>query len=221
MSSQTRSRICISIGGRTAGECLKALKGQEFAEIRLDMLERATGQDVKRLFAGKLKLIATCRPGKLADGWRKELLLEAIDTGAAYVDVEVEAGDGYKKEIVAAAKAKGCAAIVSFHDHDKTPGEGELKQIVDWCFESGADIAKIACKVNTDGDNARLLGLLDDRREIIVVGMGTKGRITRIAAPLLGSPFTFASAAAGKETAEGQIDGRTLDAILRTLEEYR
>jgi 3-dehydroquinate dehydratase-1 len=71
--------------------------------------------------------------------------------------------------------------------------------------------------VLNDADNARLLGLLDDARKIVVVGMGELGRITRIAASLLGSPFTFASQGLGKETARGQIDHETLRTLLRGL----
>ena len=47
--------------------------------------------------------------------------------------------------------------------------------------------------------------------------MGNKGRITRVAAPLLGSPFTFASLSKGKETAEGQIEKDTLEQMMRLL----
>ena len=47
--------------------------------------------------------------------------------------------------------------------------------------------------------------------------MGNKGRITRIAAPLLGSPFTFASLSKGKETAEGQIEKDILEQMMRLL----
>ena len=68
-----------------------------------------------------------------------------------------------------------------------------MKARVAACFDAGADIAKIACKSHAEPDNARLLGLLDDPRQIVIVAMGAKGRITRALAPLLGSPFTFAS----------------------------
>ncbi len=95
--------------------------------------------------------------------------------------------------------------------------EGRMLQIVALCFESGGDIAKIACKVNSERDNARLLGLLDSGRDVIVIGMGEKGRITRIVAPLLGSPFTYAAPARGRETADGQPDRETMERYLRML----
>jgi len=213
--------ICISIGEKTVAGCLEALKGAELAEIRLDMLdkEELTSDNVKKIFSSGGKLIATCRAGDISDDERLELLGGAIDAGAVYVDVEVEAKDDYKKNLVDKARAKGCKVIVSYHDHRRTPPTEEMKQIIGWCFESGADIAKIACMVRSDGDNARLLGLLGSERKLIVVGMGPKGSITRIVAPLLGSQFTFASAGEGKETAEGQLDKEKLAHALDALRE--
>ena len=99
---------------------------------------------------------------------------------------------------------------MSHHDYERTPERPALEACVSACFEAGADIAKIACTVRSDRENARLLALLDTDREIVVVGMGEKGKLTRILAPLLGSPFTYASLSQGKETADGQIDKETL-----------
>ena len=211
--------ICVSIARKAATEVAKAAAGLKLAEIRINALASPKREDVEKIFrAGNgAKLIATCRPGALTDEKRKGLLLAAIASGAAYVDVEVDAPEAYKKEIASAAKKAGCKLIVSFHDHNRTPPREELSQIAGWCFESGADICKIACKANSREDAARLLGLLGSGRKIAVVGMGKQGRITRIAAPLLGSPFTYASEGEGKETAEGQIGREKLGKILEAI----
>jgi 3-dehydroquinate dehydratase-1 len=145
------------------------------------------------------------------------MLMTAVDAGAAYVDVELAAPAAYRRGIARWASAAGCKLIVSHHDYERTPDAATLRGLLERCFDSGADLAKIACMVNASRDNARLLGLLNDEREIVVIGMGAKGRITRIAAPLLGSPFTFASAAAGKETAPGQMDQPSLEKIIRSI----
>lgn len=218
MNLQWRSRICVSIGEHSPKACLRMLHGQEFAEIRIDRLERPDERMVKAIFSAHPKLIATCRAGRIKDGVRKRLLLTAMDAGAAFVDVEVESPDAYKKEIIGIAKEKGCTAIVSFHDHEKTPSEGGLKRIVELCFASGAGIAKIACMVNSPRDGALLLGLLDDSRQMVVVGMGDLGRITRIAALLLGGAFTFASLGEGKQTAPGQLEKEELAGLLEMVE---
>lgn len=217
---QYNGKVCVSIGNCTLQECLEALDGLEFAEVRLDSVSGISERSVSAVFARKAKLIATCRPnGRMDDGERKKLLLAAIEAGAAFVDVEVDAQERIRGEIVAAAKKQGCSMIVSFHDFEKTPLRAELERIMEWCFDSGADIAKIACKVKSKGDAARLLGLLDSERKIVVVGMGGQGKIVRVAAPLLGSQFTFASLGKGKETADGQLEAEELKKIMEGLQD--
>ena len=211
--------ICVSLAEPTLGECLAALVGLPFAEIRLDRMEGLSLEDVGTLFSSHERLIATCAPGSLPDNARKARLLAAIAAGAAYVDVELEAKEPYREEIIAEARKQGCRVIISFHDHEKTPDRQTLSAIVAESFRKGADIVKIACAVWSERDNARLLGLLDDSGKIVVIGMGKKGRITRVVAPLLGSPFTFASLIEGRETAEGQIDKAALASLMETLKE--
>jgi 3-dehydroquinate dehydratase I len=209
--------ICTSIAGVGVEECISLAKKAELAEVRLDLIEGISASGAKRIFSSKKGLIAACRPGKMDEGKRKEILLAAMGAGAGYVDIEVDAPDAYKREIAAKAKAGKCLLIVSYHNYEKTPVRAELDQIVKWCFESGADIAKIACKANSQKDNARLLGLLDNEKKMIVVGMGEDGRLTRIVAPLLGSMFTFAAATKGKETAPGQMEKETLEKAMKGI----
>ena len=211
--------ICVSISDCSPTECLKALAGVKSAEIRLETISGIDEAAVKWIFGAKAKLVATCRPGKMPVEKRKKLLLAAIAAGAAFVDIEVDAPDDYKQEIVEKANAKGCEVIVSFHDHEKTPVREELEQIIGWCFNSGADVAKIACKVNGKEDAAQLLGLLDNERELIVVGMGEEGKIVRIAAPLLGSRISYVSAGKGKATAPGQMTAEGLEKATKAIED--
>lgn len=210
------SMICVSLAEPSVAACLAALKGLDFAEIRMDMMKLML-EEIPRLFSGNRVLIATCRPGGRSDEERKRLLMRAIASRATFVDVEIESETTYREEIVATARSCGCRVIVSHHDYERTPERPALEACVSACFEAGADIAKIACMVRSDRENARLLALLDTDREIVVVGMGKRGRVTRILAPLLGSPFTYASLSQGKETADGQIDRETLQELLGTV----
>ena len=209
--------ICVCIAEKTADDCLMALAGIEFAEIRIDKME-ADLTDIKKIFSYHSQLIATCRPGDRSRAVRLDLLKAAINAGAAYIDIEVEAEDEYKEQLITRARAAGCQVIISYHNFEKTPQKHELVHILEWCFSSGADIAKISCMVQHQHENARLLGLLDDERPIVILGMGEPGRITRMAAPLLGSPFTYASQGKGKETAPGQIDKATLEKMMGSIE---
>lgn len=219
--------ICVSIAEPTVRRCLEALQGLDFAEVRIDGMD-VTVDDVKEIFSMPSRLVATFMPASsgaktnktVDDDTRKGLLMAAIEAGARYVDVEVQAEEAYKRDIIQKARTHGCKVIISFHDFQATPAKRKLEEITALCFKEGADIAKIACKVNAVKDNIRLLGLLDKDEyhgRTVVIGMGKEGRITRITAPLLGSPFTFASHSKGRETAAGQIEKNVLKEIMGLL----
>jgi len=209
--------ICVSIAESTVSKCLEVLENFDFAEIRLDQMS-VEAREVKKIFSLPKKLVATCRPGPKDDQMRKTLLTAAIAAGATFVDIEIDAEAGFREEIIKIAKESKCKVIISYHNHEKTPKRTELKHRVKSCFAAGADIAKIACKVCSPADNARLIGLLDEACPLIVTGMREKGKVSRVIAPLLGSPFTYASLQTGKETAPGQIDINTLRVLLQRIE---
>ncbi len=219
--------ICVSLAETDPKRCVAALANLDFAEIRIDAME-AVIDDMKRVFSSSIPLIATFRPdgsgalaGKKFDNeTRQRFLLAAIESGAAYVDIEAGSEPSYREPILNMALLTGCKAIISYHDYTRTPSRDRLVRIVKTCFSEGAHIAKIACMTNNRNDAARLLGLLDRdeyQDRLVVIGMGPLGRITRIAAPLLGSPFTFASPGKGKETAAGQIERGRLEEIMGLL----
>ncbi len=214
----TSFKICVSLAEPSVDACLAALGHVGFAEIRMDRM-RLTLDDVERLFSSHPALIATCRPDGRSDAERRQLLIRAIESGAKFVDLELESAPAHREEIVGRARSRGCRVIVSSHDYESTPDRPVLEARVSGCFESGADIAKIACLAHSHRDAARLLSLLDSAREIVVASMGEHGRITRVLAPLLGSPFTYASLSEGKETAQGQIDVETLGGLLKRVAE--
>ncbi|MCP5053231.1 MAG: type I 3-dehydroquinate dehydratase [bacterium] len=223
--------ICISIGQPTVKRCEAFLTRIEVsaAEIRLDGANFSPDQ-VDHVFSLHPQLIATCRPGPgRGEEERGKILERAITAGAAYVDIEIESGADFKQEIIKTARRHLRKVIISCHNYEKTPAKAELEQVLNRCFSEGADIAKIACLVHSEADSARILSLYDydlsdapgespNRRQILALGMGEKGKITRVAAPLLGAPFTFAATSAGKETAAGQLDLETLGLIYEMLE---
>jgi len=208
--------ICVSLAETTVEKCIDSLRGIDFAEIRLDKMQVEI-EDINKIFSYHPKLIATCRAGTMDDDMRITMLKSAIEAGAAFVDIEVESNAQFRNAILEKARSSGCRVIVSYHNFEKTPKKSNLEHIISQCFESGADVAKIACMVHSEKDNALLLGLLNEERPLVVVGLGEKGKICRIAAPFLGSPFTYASLSKGKETAEGQLDWETLQQIIQVL----
>jgi 3-dehydroquinate dehydratase-1 len=208
--------ICVTVAERSVEACLAALKDLSFAEIRLDMMDVAPC-DMHRIFLGSGTLVATCRPGRFDNDERRELLLASIEEGASFVDVEVDSGERHRESIVEKARLKGCKVIISFHDYEKTPEREELLRIMARCFEFGADVAKIACRVNSGKDTARLIGLLDSPNPVVVIGMGPEGGITRVIAPLLGSPFTYGAVEKGREVVDGQLDYSAIERARNSL----
>ena len=209
--------ICVAISEPSLDKILVLLRNVEMAEIRLDMMD-LSDKEIEIVSSQPVHLIATCRLGKFNDRERKKKLIKAIESGAAFVDIEIETSDDFKNEIKKVAKAHQCKIIISFHDFDKTPSDEDLNKIVEDCFAAGADIAKIACKANTEEDAERILSLYVKYKNLVALGMGEKGMNTRIASLLLGAPFSFASIGAGKETAPGQIELEEMKKILDKLQ---
>jgi 3-dehydroquinate dehydratase type I len=165
-----------------------------------------------------LRLVATCRPGRYSDAERLGLLSNAMEAGAAYVDVETDAAPGFREEISGLASRYNVQMIVSYHNYGETPAEGLLRKMVRGAFSSGAHLVKIACMVNRPVENLRLLGLLRMKAHtgrLIVVGMGETGRITRVASVFLGSPFTYAYHDDDRAYAPGQMRA---DRLMKTVE---
>ncbi len=209
--------ICVSIAEPTLDECRAALKGLELAEIRIDKTGLSL-VEIKELFSAPLKLVATCRPGTRPDDARMAALLAAIAAGAAYVDIELEFPPQFRDPVLAAAREHHCRIIVSYHNHTETPLKQILLLKIEECFDLGGDIAKIICRVQSVQDCARLFSLYETRKNVVALGLGKLGLITRIAGPFFGAPLTYASLAPGKETAEGQPDIASLKAVLKLIE---
>lgn len=202
--------ICVALQESNVEKCLQILKTVEMAEIRID-LAKLSKHDVEVIFSkSPCPLIATCRPDNHSDAERMELLKAAIASGATYVDIEIESTEAFTKEMVAFAKEHNTTVIISYHNYELTPSSDDLQKIVDGCFASGADIAKIAAMVNSVQDNARLMNIYNTDKKVVILGMGQIGKVSRIMATYLGSPFTFAALNDESATAPGQITAAEL-----------
>ncbi len=209
--------ICISIAEKTLENCILAIADAELSEIRIDLTDLSV-DDVKTLFKKHgNKLIATCREGKHENTARLELLQVAINAGAKYVDIEIEADKSYKEELVNCAELNDCKVIISYHNYDETPDKQELDKIVEDCFKDKAYIAKIACMANSTKDAARILSLYDSDKKIVAFAMGELGKVSRVSSLLLGAPFSFAAVSKDKQTASGQLDKLSIVKIIEQI----
>lgn len=208
--------ICTSIGTLSCEECLNILAKSECAEIRLDLNSYSIAE-IRQIFAFPIPLIATCRLGTLNDAERVVVLKTAVESGASMLDLELESSAVLFDEMRAFAQTHGCRVIVSYHNYYETPARDSLEKILDQCFYAGADIAKIACLAVKPADAAEILSLYAANKNIVAISMGEYGKITRLAAPFLGAPFTYASVADHTPTADGQMEVSTLKQLMETL----
>ncbi len=210
--------ICIPLGGIGFEDCMAMARKEAFVEFRFDLLS-LTLEEVREVVRASHTCIATCRPGYGDDHRRLEILQRAVQTGADYVDVELEADRAFRSAIIRTARQHNTAVIVSYHNFDLTPTLPELKEIVNGCIDAGADVVKVASQVNQPIDLQNLFKLYSEDLRMVIIGMGQKGVISRVAALLLGAEFTFAAAASGKETAPGQISKDKLLSIIKEIQE--
>ena len=210
--------ICVAISDKDYRKCIGLLTEVEMAEIRLDLTE-FDDEAIDAVFAQNVPLVATCRPDNMTEKDQYFKLRRAIEAGAAYVDIEIEAPDDQREAIADIARKHGCKVILSYHNYNETPGLRDLFSIVDECFAKGADVAKLATMVNSKKDSANLLALYSVEKPIVAVGMGELGKLSRVAAPFMGAEFTFAAEDGSTGTAPGQITYSTMKKLLDTIKE--
>jgi 3-dehydroquinate dehydratase/shikimate dehydrogenase len=204
-------QICVSLTEASIEGVIRGmarLAGRaDLIEVRADLLE---DMDLLAILRAKTEpLLFTCRSPAEGGGWgggetqRRRVLLEAVKRGFDYVDVELAAGF---TEVIAEKAGRGL--VLSHHDLSGTPEN--LADIYDRMRGLGADVAKIVTTPHSIADVGRLLEFAahtskGDGPPLVPIAMGPLGLITRLVAGRYGSPFTYASAAAGAEAAPGQL----------------
>ncbi|HET6491244.1 MAG TPA: type I 3-dehydroquinate dehydratase [Syntrophales bacterium] len=223
--------ICISIVPGTNEEALsllgKVLPAAELVELRIDRIEKP---DLPMLlYAGKGRILVTNRRREeggffaRSENRRMALLHEAVGLGAGIVDIEAGTGPGAVNALAGSIRAKGgkTRLIVSHHDMKGTPTLRTLEKRLKTCRLLGADIVKIVTRANAVEDNLRVLEIIPQAlgmgQDIAAFCMGDKGRLSRVAAPLLGSCISYASLEEGAESAPGQLTADQMRSVLRIL----
>lgn len=198
--------ICVSIQNKGLEEIFQIIPQLEMAEIRLDRCP-LSDEDIEELFSCcDVPLIATCRIGEAGAKEAQRKLLLAIEAGAKFVDLEIEADAPIGKKIRHACVEYGSILIRSFHDFNGTPSIEELSEILSRCIRFGGEMVKIATTAVTDKDweNVRKLYGDDLKGRLIAFCMGEKGKTSRLECLELGAPFTYASINEEERTADGQ-----------------
>lgn len=209
--------ICTTIQNRTLEEIIGLLEGSEpriqMAEIRLDRCPLDI-EEIESLFSSSdTPLVATCRVVDDGNGtWEEaeEKLTAAVEAGAAFLDLEIEAPKEVGKRLRRACTEYGTTMIRSSHFFAGTPSDDVLRNTVEKCRKFGGEIVKIAAMAKSGEDVARVLELYSQEQtsqrqaELIAFSMGETGRASRLECLRLGSPFTYAALNDNEAAAPGQ-----------------
>ena len=231
--------ICTTIQNKNLDQILEALESCEMAEIRLDRCSLSL-RDIEECFTSDVPLVATCRIADLIETepalqdesltpQSKEIkaaqiaekrLCKAIEAGARYVDVEIEAPKQMSKRVRNVAHENGTVFIRSFHDFEGTDSLEALKAVIEKCCYHGADMVKVVTTAHTQEDADKVLSLYDwcsgmsasENEKIaslaegglIAFCMGDAGRQSRLDCLRKGSPYTYAAVSEDEAAAPGQ-----------------
>ena len=217
--------ICTTIQNRNLEQILRALEQCEMAEIRLDRCDLSL-KDIEECFSSDVPLIATCRLSELmanepslqdaalsqqsreikAAQIAERRLCRAIEAGARYVDVEIEAPKVMSKRVRNVAHENGTVFIRSFHDFDGTGSLESLQAMVVKCHYHGADMVKVVTMAHSQEDVDRVMSLygwcgqmagtdMESLAEggLVAFCMGDAGSESRLDCLRHGAPFTYAA----------------------------
>ncbi|XP_047338252.1 bifunctional 3-dehydroquinate dehydratase/shikimate dehydrogenase, chloroplastic isoform X2 [Impatiens glandulifera] len=193
--------------------------GADVVELRLDSLKNFNPRrDIETLIKScPLPTLFTYRPtweGGQYDGdenSRLDALRFAMETGADYIDVELQVAPEFTKSLLGKKPAK-CKIIVSNHNYQITPSVEDLGNLVVRIQAAGADIVKFATTAVDVTDVARVFQIIvHSQVPIIGLVMGERGLMSRILCPKFGAYLTFGTLDPGVISAPGQP---TIDALL-------
>jgi 3-dehydroquinate dehydratase/shikimate dehydrogenase len=235
------THLIASISGETIVEVRERIghaidAGADMIELRVDLMEGVSDEDLLRLRENAppgVPIILTIRSsaeGGEWDGSDMDRISRLIDLGqiANYIDVEWEAWQrsaNIRQKIgLALQRHEGAEAprnegnelrklILSRHDFRGRPTSLH-SDLLGMTSTPDCDVPKIAWRARTVRDNFEAFELMRDTpKPIIAICMGEEGLPSRVLAKKFGAFGSFASIAAGHETAAGQL---SLDQFRKT-----
>src|SRR5688572_1930630 len=206
----TTALLCETVTGRTMAELVAAREGAthgDMVELRLDGIGDL---DVAGALQGRrVPAVVTCRPtweGGRFDGTEHErarILLDALELGAEFVDVEWRATQQSNADFAGIVGRDPARVVISSHDFEGVPRD--LEDRVRAMRGVGAGSIKIAVAVSrlTETLPLKEIGAAGDA---VVIGMGEAGVPSRLLAAHYGSRWTYA----GRGVAPGQLPAEAM-----------
>ncbi len=225
--------ICVPIFGKDLKEISSrariAAKCCDLLELRLDLVEGLDKGLLKQVMQEMpLPVIATNRAsweGGAFNGSeddRIDLLEDALEFGASYIDIEFATQGSHKERLKEAVDKAGATLILSHHDFQGTPSFSQLEELFLKMTREGEAIIKIVTFAQDPWNFLEIFRLYpiakEKGRPLIAFCMGKYGCISRTICLKLGAYLTFASLETGLDSAPGQIPANKLTEILTLLD---
>jgi 3-dehydroquinate dehydratase/shikimate dehydrogenase len=206
----------------------------DIVELRLDCLSqvelsraadeiRAIRKSIDRPMILTLRTAEQGGRRQITAAERLDFRLQNSPSDVEYWDVELDLASALKQreqegdDVVGMGLVDWARTICSHHDFGGVPAD--LDSIYEQMTVTKSRILKIAVQVDDAIDCLRLFKLLErslaDGREMIAIGMGDGGIMTRILGPSRGSFLTYGSLEEESATAPGQITARDLRDLYR------
>lgn len=146
----------------------------------------------------------------MGEAERLDMLIDAVEMGVSYIDVELKAVDKFWERTHKSTMAR-TRLILSYHDFERPLSRVQVEETMARMKAKGADIVKIAMTATSALDNCTVISaLMGASMPTILLAMGELGRPSRILGGRFSAYLTFASAKEGEESAPGQVDLETL-----------
>lgn len=158
--------------------------------------------------------------GDLNAAAREALLREVLDE-AACIDIEV-ASIGSMAGLIDELGRRKLPWIASFHDFEKLPENAVLEERLARAKSAGAAVFKVAAKLHSPSDVARLaeFQLADHGIAVSSMGMGVLAPVSRLLCAQLGSVLNYGYIGQ-TSTAPGQWDSLRLKQAIASLEAFK
>lgn len=224
-----RAKICLPIIKQSIPEVLEIIEQQknnfDMFEIWVDYLKENGEmiqnmlQDLSNNFAKKIIVVfrrQNAEPITMPFEKRK-IIIEKLANKNIFLDLDLE----QQTKDLEVSKEKKAKVIASFHDYKKTPRTSALVEIIKKMELFQPAIFKIATFCETEKDALHLLHLLldlkEEKKDVIILGMGRKGLITRIFGSIWGNEIIFAPESSNEQSAPGQITKEQLEKIFSMI----
>jgi 3-dehydroquinate dehydratase type I len=199
-----QNKVCISYAGGRIEDIDSAIMLCDRIELRMDLCT-FSDSEYRDMFSKIKYSIAADHSVNNNDN-----LIKAIDLGAHTIDIDYKNPDF--DLIYSKAKAKNKQIIISLHNYENLPKFDELNEFIKICNAKKSDYCKIACKLNTNADMLAIADLYKNPIvangdiQLLAMGMGKYGPLSRLIALEFGAPFIYCSYLGNLATAEGQLN---------------